>query len=1125
MQNVNGKILYSASDVINFLECEHLTALDVIDLDTPLPRTQDDAMAQLTQQRGMAHENQFVEVLRQRHGDIVDISKTADELEPRIYATRKAMNEGSNIIYQAALGDGNLIGHADFLRRVPPPSQLVDFSYEVLDTKLARSTKTKFLIQLSCYSMLLAKHQGTPPRMMHVILGDNTEQSFSCADYSRYFAALSQRFLDRMQHAGDTTYPAPCNYCGLCKWRDLCEEQRLQDDHLCQVANIRKSQIKKLHAAGVRTLKALALLPPGSRIPNLAEKTLDNIRHQAALQFMARQSGEHHYDILPQAQECRGFRRLPLPSPGDLFLDMEGDPLEAGGLEYLFGLYFHDQGKPQFKALWAHTRAEEKQAFEACMDFITNRLDRYPDAHIYHYASYEETALKKLMSLHGSREAAVDNLLRAGKLIDLYKVVRESIRVSEPSYSIKNIEKFYKQGRSGAVTNASASIVYYELWKNTGDMQLLKEIEGYNLEDVQSTFALREWLLTLRPPDLPWANQQTDATLTRQSTAMSDTEKRLAAYRELLLDPLPSERGQWGHREHCQELLYYLLDFHRRAAKPAWWAMFNHRQMDENERLEDGECLAGLVQNPLHPPYPIHRSRIYTCSFPPQESKIKIDDSTVCIETGGTVEIQHIDYDAGHIQIKYANNNLSLPDRFSLGPSGPISAQVITDALFRLADSLIATDERYPAAEAILQRAIPKVRGMEQGQPLVNEDAPLHQVITTITNLDNSYLVIQGPPGSGKTYTGAHVIVGLLRQGFRVGVTSNSHKAITNLLHGVEQVATSAGFAFCGAKKSTASKPESTFNGRYIIDVFSKDEITDAHRLVAGTAWLFSDIGMDRGLDFLFVDEAGQVALANLLAMSTSARNIVLLGDQMQLGQPIQGIHPGRSGESSLEYLLDGLATIPPEYGIFLKTTWRMHPAVCRFISDAVYDSRLEPEPRNVQQTLLLNSSAHSALLPAGIRFVPLDHEDCSQRCLKEAHYIRDLVANLLEQRYHDKNGRDHPMTLANILVVAPYNMQVNLLKQTLPKDTRIGTVDKFQGQEAEVVIISMTTSNGDTLPRHLSFLYSKNRLNVAISRAKCLAILVANPALMTIKCSKPEDMALVNTLCWATEHSNLNAL
>ena len=280
------------------------------------------------------------------------------------------------------------------------------------------------------------------------------------------------------------------------------------------------------------------------------------------------------------------------------------------------------------------------------------------------------------------------------------------------------------------------------------------------------------------------------------------------------------------------------------------------------------------------------------------------------------------------------------------------------------------------------------------------------------------------------------------------------------------------------------------------------------------------DPALEHSLDYLFVDEAGQVSLANLVASGTAAKNLVLLGDQMQLGQPIQGVHPGRSGESTLDYLLDGLATIPPDRGIFLPTTWRMHADVCRFISEAVYDGRLSPEPANQRQTLLLDSRAHPALRPTGIVFFPLEHDGNSQRSAEEADAIRALYASLLEQRYRDKEGEERAMGMDNILVVAPYNSQVNLLRSVLPFGARVGTIDKFQGQEAEAVLISMATSSGDYLPRNIEFLYDKNRLNVAISRAKCLAVVVASPALLHIKCKTPQQIELVNTLCWVRSHA-----
>jgi len=381
--------------------------------------------------------------------------------------------------------------------------------------------------------------------------------------------------------------------------------------------------------------------------------------------------------------------------------------------------------------------------------------------------------------------------------------------------------------------------------------------------------------------------------------------------------------------------------------------------------------------------------------------------------------------------------------------------------------------------------------------------------------LNESYLYIQGPPGAGKTWTGARLVVECLERGKRVGISSNSHKAIHKLLEEVEKVAEEKRMTFRGVKKA-GEKPETEFKGRFVKNVYeNRDAIGSKAQLLAGTAWLFSDPRLDQKLDILFVDEAGQVALANLVAMGVAAKNIVLLGDQMQLAQPVQGVHPGRSGESALEYLLDGLATIPPERGVFLRDTWRMHPDVCRFISDAVYDSRLESEAKTANQRLVLARGADARLKSTGLVFVPVAHDACAQQSAEEGAVVKELYDSLLRQRFVDRDKVEKPMRAENILVVAPYNMQVNLLKRVLPEGARVGTVDKFQGQEAEAVIVSMATSSGDYLPRNIEFLYSKNRFNVAVSRARSAAVLVASPKLMEVSCATPEQMALVNTLCW----------
>jgi len=825
-------------------------------------------------------------------------------------------------------------------------------------------------------------------------------------------------------------------------------------------------------------------------------------------------------------EEIRGLARLPRPSPGDMFFDMEGNPMEEGGLEYLFGLYLLEHGREDFKTFWAHNRKEEKKAFEQFIDFVMARLKKFPEAHIYHYAHYEETALKKLMSLHGTREAEVDTLLRSGRLIDLYKVVREGIRVSEPGYSIKNLEHFYMQKRDGDVQNAAASIVFYERWKETKDDSLLRKIQDYNYDDVRSTFLLRQWLLTLRPDGLPWAGKTEKEERKQSGAQLSEHEQLIKNYRKSMVDPLPEDRSLWTRDDHVLELAWQMLDFYRRAAKPQWWAMFARREMDELELIEDVESIGGVKPDPSVPARKEKKSMRWTCIFPEQETKIKAGDNVVCIQNDAPLRDIEVDESRGRISFTMSASS-ALPQSFGIGPGKPIDTRVLRDALFRFADSLTAGDDRYRALKSLLRHDLPDIQGHPAGGPIIDEQSPvLPQMSKAIENLDHSCIFVQGPPGSGKTFTGSHVIVDLLKKGCRVGISSNSHKAVNNLLKAVEKVARKKGVVFQGAKKCTQGNEGSMLKGSMIQDVFNNDQaVSPDNQLVAGTAWLFSRPELDSRLDFLFIDEAGQVALANLTAMGTSARNLVLLGDQMQLGQPIQGVHPGRSGESSLEYLLNGLATIPPEQGIFLRTTWRMHPDVCTLISDMIYESRLEPESGNKNQKLILNENAYPDIIPAGIRFIPVQHDGCSQKSLQEAEIIKGLLENLTGQKFQDRNGTVHSLGLENILVVAPYNMQVSLLQSVLPEKARVGTVDKFQGQQAEVVIVSMTTSSQEYLPRHIDFLFSRNRLNVALSRARSLAVVVASPELMSIKCSQPEQVALVNALCWVKEYSDSSAV
>ncbi|MBA4751841.1 MAG: TM0106 family RecB-like putative nuclease [Sphingopyxis sp.] len=1109
--------IFSASDLVNFMGCAHATVLDVRNLTNPASFPKDDEMAVLLQQKGIEHELAYLELLRSEGRSVAEVS-VEGTLQERADATRHAMQAGHDVIYQGAFLSGHWHGYSDFLlKKDGVESLLGSFAYDVADTKLARSAKPKHILQLCVYADMLAKEQGVMPPSMHVVLGTGEIATIQTTAVFHYFNFARQRFERFVSNPPPISAADPCGHCTFCRWSERCDTEWEAADHLSIVAGMGRSQIAALRTSGINDIGALAQFPRESAVSGMQPGTVYKLSAQARLQAHHRTTGERQVELL-QATPERGFARLPQPDEGDIFFDMEGDPLFDGGLEYLFGFISMEESEDRFRAFWAHDRESEKLAFEQTIDFIVARLSRYPGAHVYHYASYEQTALKRLAMYHATREREVDNLLRTDRLVDLYKVVSEAIRTSEPRYSIKNMEAFYLPGgRQGEVKTAGDSIVIYEKWRRGGSDELLREIAEYNEVDCRSTRMCRDWLLTLRPAATSWFTGRTlkpaDAAK-EEARDEAEERTRLLASALLAIDDAP-----W------RKLLVDLLEFHKREAKPSWWAMFARQDMDGDALLDDAECIANIQPHPTARPWNEKKSIVYPFTFPAQDFKLRVGDKPLrsgTLEPAG--EILEIDEDERFIALKLGPSRSRLDAGCSLIPEGPVGDAVLRAAVHRYAQDVAANGRKYSAITAMLRRDRPQLTGRSPGQPILPDAIDATQgAIEALRALDDSYLLIQGPPGAGKTYTSSQAIVALLAEGKRVGVASNSHKAVNNLLKEVEDMATAQGLRCRGMKKS--SRNDQTFGGGgWIEDVVggSGSGVSPGHQLAAGTAWLFANQELDEAFDYLFVDEAGQVSLANIVAMGTSARNIILVGDQMQLSQPIKGTHPEGSGRSALDHLLQGHATVPADQGVFLPITRRMHPDLCRFISDAVYDGRLEAEPTTAHQRIEVDKGQDpQALAAAGLRFVDVDHFGCTQRSKAEADRLAITYQALIGAHWVDRHQRRHQIGTEDILVVSPYNMQVELLKRILPEGARVGTVDKFQGQEAPVVLVSMVTSSGDDLPRNIEFLYSRNRLNVAISRARCLAVVFANPRLLEIPCSTIAQMVLVDGLCWAKQFAD----
>ena len=767
----DGSYLFSPTDLVNFLGCSHAIVLDIKAFSETLKRDEVSDSDKLLRQKGDEHEAAYLQSLKNDGKTVAEIAKDIS-IADRSRLTKEAMRKGADVVYQAALLGENWGGYADFLVKSNRPSTLGAFSYEATDTKLARHPKVTHLIQLGVYSNLLANRQGTTPAQSHIVLGDCRQVSFSVGDFASYIRHAQQRLEDFAGSPPADSYPEPCAHCSTCHWQETCTAQWKNDDHLSLVANLQRSQAAKLKQAGVQTVAELAALSPDTRIPDLHPQVFRRLRSQAALQEYKRRTGEDKFELI-ECEPGRGFSRLPKPDPGDLFFDMEGDPLYPEGLEYLFGLCLLKDGKLDFKPFWAHDHGAERATFGQFMEFLLQHLTAHPGAYIYHYNHYETTALKRLACRYAVAEHQLDDLLRRMKFIDLYKVVREAIRVSEPAYSIKNLEAFYMGKREGNVATAGDSIVVYNRWRETGEPQLLQHLAEYNEVDCVSTAKLREWLLTSRAGDIVWfdgppAPIDADGAADKNA-ARVEREARYADYQRRLMEAATEGEGDYRCR------LADLLDFHAREGRPQWWEFFDRQNRFEDELLDDTECLAGLTLTRC--PEPVKRSLLHTFQFLAQETKRKAGDQVFDVATllaAGTIE--QIDDANLVVGIKRGVKSGPLPENLNIGPGGPINSDALREAIYRFAADVLAEKSSYVAIRDILSKALPRIHAHREGQAIAGGDDLLAATTEAVAGLTDSYLFIQGPPGAGKTHTSAHVIVELIRRGKKVGVAANSHR-------------------------------------------------------------------------------------------------------------------------------------------------------------------------------------------------------------------------------------------------------------------------------------------------------------------------------------------------------------
>jgi uncharacterized protein len=1157
MKQTADILIRAPTDLSNFLSCKHLSALDlkVARGELKRPVRNDPALEDL-RARGLAHERAYLARLRAQGLTIAGADGLADPAsltdfagssaaaasgqlalslspaEPTLglgfEATLAAMRAGVDVIYQGTLEHEDWSGRPDFLRKVARPSRLGDWSYEAYDTKLARETKAGTVLQLCVYSWLLETLQGTRPVQMHVVTPgtDFVPMTYRTDDFGAYFRLL-ENSIDAFLARPDETYPEMVPHCDYCGWWSDCEKRRRGDDHLCYVAGISGAQIKTLRELGIDRLARLATLENVPEPPQGSRDALIRIRDQARAQVRGREQGRPYHELRQPFDAEHGLALLPEPTPDDIVLDFEGDHFSEDGVqEYLLGYVTRGaDGAPVYTPLWARTRDQERAAFRRFMDLARETRERNPAAHIYHFAPYEPAALKRLMGRYATREKELDELLRGRAFVDLHAVVKRALIASVERYSIKDLEPFFGYRREQDLREASASrrIVETAIASGVWDDEIERQrqiVENYNREDCESTLRLQAWLESLR------ADVVANGTLLARpavesgeaSEEISALDRDLQRLRDRLLEGIPIEPKDRSPEQQARFVLAHMMEFHRREDKASWWEYFRVLGLDERELMDERRALIGLefVKALDKKAAPLQRYR-----FPPQDLDAREDDEVYDRQGDRIGSVGAVNYAERTIDIKKTKKS-GHQHPAAVFFHNHVNTDPLRESLMRLGREVLADGfalgKPWRAAIDLLLRRSPRsagagAAGVPDGALQRPGETPVEAACRIALALDGNVLAIQGPPGTGKTYTGAHVICALVRAGLKVGITAVSHKVIVKLLEGAAEQARRFGVTL-----ELVHKHDEPYTGSW--GIRRTDDYKELVRglndgsidVLGATAWAWARPDFEQIVDVLIVDEAGQMSLANVLATAPSARSLVLLGDPQQLEQPLQSSHPEGSEVSALYHLLDGAQTMPRDRGLFLAETYRLHPDIARFTSEVYYEGRVESRPGLGRQAIVSNGR----LAGSGLRYVPVPHTANRARSKEEVAAISELVEHLLRDcRWQDKDGVVRKLGTEDILVVAPYNSQVALLSESLHsmKD-RIGTVDRFQGQEAPVVIYSMTSSSPEDAPRGMEFLYNRFRFNVATSRAKALCVLVGSPALFRPECRTPRQMKMANGFC-----------
>ncbi len=1106
----SSSLIYSIDDILSF-ESDYVSWMDHFYALYPQQVTPDQEEAQ----KGpggtdtKAHSEDLWQSLCETYGPEHCINLIAEGFE----TTKNAMRQGYKVIYQGCLqtkADGSTIeARIPVLLRVDDPERRTSFGlyhYGLSDAEQKLSDPQQNTIVLAAYADMLYQIQGVYPHVLPLFNNAEAKLNQRITDGMYVFQELKKRFLELHNTFDPQNCPDPALTTQHGRWSQHAQQQLRSQESIAQVAFIRLPQIEKLYQKNIKTMRQL-VDAAWSADMGIESESFARLQQQCQQQIRSQELGRLSFE--PLANPSLSSDKLPPEAPSDIFLDIEclcpGKP-ELGTLWTWLVVDPDNQSYTQLLAF----RAKDLSA--ACKSFrnaVAAQKKADPTFHIYYFSDRVVQILQALGETYKEFASYLDTLVNEQIFVDLLALVRNYLCIGTEDYTLKTLAPLYNhvERSEASLKHASAAAFEAYLRVHSNDPKVREWLETMRTSQEDrcfSTFALTQWLRTKFAPMLAEAPK-----VIRQVIRVGEDQG---------LGKLQTDLRT--RKEPIYGLMADLLEYHEREMKVLQREYRQRLQYSDPQELwDDPECLAYLsfLERPKD-------TNLYIYSFDPNQD-VKLDqESTMAVWQYQDIKlkVKEVNLVEGRLILESSKRDLSRHRTLHL-------IKVPSDYGRSLSEGVRDTAEAFRgnhpplAFERFLKRTPPV---LTSGALPKSETVDIEHIYSVIRSLHYSSVIIQGPPGTGKTVTASKVIARLLNEpaeNFRIGILSNSHAAIDNLFFAslkAYEAVTGRALEPSQCVRIAGPDPEDSR-----ITFFEKEHLFSTRsdkgswpRLIASTAFTFSKKTFEKEIDLLFIDEASQVSLANLAAVAQSCQSFVLLGDQMQLANPSRASHPGQSGESCLDYYLDGRATIPPELGIFLKTSYRMHPDICRVISEHVYEGRLQ-YARATEHHAIYRAASDTQEWKPGIHFVPVHHQGCTTSSTEEIEAIKSLLDRLLHGTSYSltPEGSPRDITERDIVIVAPFNVQVNKLKQTIGEryqDLLIGTVDKLQGQEAAVVILSMTASSLEEAPRGIDFILDINRLNVALSRAKIMALVVGNPNLARGKVRTAEQMRQLNFFC-----------